>query len=427
MKRTAFRLLSLMVLITSGCTKKDVAEPPASKAARILSLHIDGSYSTSQTDNWVLVHDVNGKLIDYKPFESGDVLNIETTKDIAENKVHVTFFQFSIINGYHAYDVNSYLYNDLGQEWTLKPNPRLPTPNSIAIGQFKVNVANVPAGSAYQFSNKNKILFGSGTWFAGSNVLSESYQLFDDGRDCFFYMSNNQGEIRYQFLKNINNNDVLNLDFSTMNQFDSVVRVTFPPTKKDRILYWVNSADTSKADKTSGFLTDCNLSNTYNSDNSPISELRLGYLDTFSIYNTAVNVAYDSINYGYEKFGTRPESITFPLAAKFTLNDRSVTDFNFVSSQEIQMRKSYWLYIDHTSSQPSSINWLVYAPSQRFQKLKDLPAEFAAKYPTFSLDKPQHYSSSFITQGNSYTNIINTTFKGEKPNTFYEMYTVDMK
>jgi hypothetical protein len=300
-------------------------------------------------------------------------------------------------------------------------------PSSNVIGSFKLNVAGVTNGSAHQLSNKNKILFGSGSWHGGSNTLSASYLLFDDGRDCLFYLSDNTGEIRYQFLENINDNDVFDISFANMNKFDRLVKATFPSTKKGKIYYWVNKGDPNKADIFSGFLTNCNLSNTYFGDNNSITEINLGYLDTFSIYNTVLSIGYDTLSYNYHRFGDRPEAITFPLTSKFTLNNRTITDFDFTHNQPYVRKSSFWLNINSTSTLNTSINWVVHSPSQNNQRFKELPNEFNTKYPRFSFANLRHFSTNFFTQGTSYADLINTTFKGQAKEKYFETYSIEVR
>jgi hypothetical protein len=63
MKQIAvFSFLSI-VLFASACNKTETLDPPSSKTKKIITLIIDDSYATSQTDNWLLLHDINGSLI----------------------------------------------------------------------------------------------------------------------------------------------------------------------------------------------------------------------------------------------------------------------------------------------------------------------------------------------------------------------------
>src|SRR5688572_27257074 len=116
---SSFALLCLLVI--SGCSKNndDPANTPhVNNPKKILQLKVDTSFSTDQSDNWVIAHDINGKLLEYKSFESGDLLILETTKDIPDNQASITFFQY-FPGSPNDHILESYLSNAIGQDWTL--------------------------------------------------------------------------------------------------------------------------------------------------------------------------------------------------------------------------------------------------------------------------------------------------------------------
>lgn len=47
----------------------------------LFTLNVAADYPTANKDNWIFIHNEAGELIDYKPFESGQNLKFETTKN----------------------------------------------------------------------------------------------------------------------------------------------------------------------------------------------------------------------------------------------------------------------------------------------------------------------------------------------------------
>ncbi|MGZ5221971.1 MAG: hypothetical protein ACXWC7_17930, partial [Chitinophagaceae bacterium] len=156
--------LSLMVLlIMIGCSKKDSnSSPVANKPVKILVLQVDASYITAKTDNWVLIHDADGKLIEYKPFETGNIITVETEKEIPGNKVNITLFEYFNNDTISTHILESYLSNGLGQEWVLKKGSPSQRQIGNIIGSVTFNVSGINSGSTYEFSNKQQIVFSSG-------------------------------------------------------------------------------------------------------------------------------------------------------------------------------------------------------------------------------------------------------------------------
>jgi hypothetical protein len=419
------RLLVLVSIIPwIACTKEatppDPPTPPVTDPEiKLLTLTVDASYSTSATDNWVLVHDINGKMLGYQSFETGDSVLIKKSGEIADNKINITLIRFD--TNFKYLNLQSYLYNNVGQEWTLSM-PVYP-PVTSKIGQFQVNVASVPAESSYQFSNKNHILFGTAHWSLGG-LLEQTLDLHANAPDCFFHLTDDRGVPKYLLLQNIQSGQQYNLSANLLKDFDKTVGVSFPPTLSRKILYTVNNVQPGQPNPKSGYILNGNLSNTYISNTETRSSVILGYLDSYTNYFTTMSVEYGStLKYFYERLGTKPDKIELPLKDSFLLTDKNIFQFRFQNNKPFVQRNSYWMY----KEAGGTLSWQFCAPYGATQLYPDIPAELTAKFPSLLPDKLQHEATLFTVQGESYGDMIDFTFKKKPRGTSYENYRIEVR
>ena len=174
--RTLFAFFTLIYLLAlTGCSKSnDDSSPSLIPPKNIIQVKIDTSFLTDQSENWIIAHDINGKLLAYDSFESGDLVILESENDIPDNRVNITFFQYFVDSRKQHY-LESYLSNVIGQEWTLKKEPFTPQNHGNKTGNFTVSVSGVPEGSAFQLSNRNAMTTAY-TW--GPGILNFSGELY---------------------------------------------------------------------------------------------------------------------------------------------------------------------------------------------------------------------------------------------------------
>ena len=412
------RLLLFAAIIPWIACNKDLDKPEPDPNTTLLTLTVDASFSTSQSDNWVLVHDINGKLLGYQPFEVGDSIVIEKKQDTADKKINITLIRFDPSLNY--LNLQSYLVNDIGQQWTLQ-SPVYPSYEN-KIGQFYVNVTNVPLEAGFQFSNKNQVLLGTARWNSG--VLDQTLDLHENARDFFFALNGESGIPKYLLLHNAKPGEIWNLSATLMKDFDKTVVVTFPSTFTRKILYTVNNVQPGQPNPKCGYVLNGNLTNTYVSHTETRHGVALGYLDMFTNYFTNLSVEYgNSLKYYYERLGTAPSKIQLPLNDSFSLTDKNIFQFRFHHNKPFLQRSSYWLY----KEAGATLRWEVHAPPDAVQLYPDLPAELSNKFPNLTPAKLQHEASIFTVQGESYSDFLNFTFKKKPRASSYENYRIEVR
>src|SRR4030095_827470 len=198
MKTLGIFLALLCLLTLSRCSKSNddsTANPPADNPKKIIQLKIDTSFLTDQSDNWIIAHDLDGKLLAFDSFESGDLVKLESTNDIPDNLVNITFFQY-FVDGRKQHYLDAYLSNAVGQEWTVKKEPFIPQNHGNKTGNFTVSVSDVPEGSAFQLSNRNGMT-SAFTW--GGGMLNFNGELYDNAPSWLLYVTDHTGIPKYKF------------------------------------------------------------------------------------------------------------------------------------------------------------------------------------------------------------------------------------
>src|SRR5713101_7493314 len=112
MKNIYSIVIAMIVLVLTSCSKAP------SSPEKIFTVKMDAANPT--TANWVLIHDVNGNLIDYKKIAAGDNLTFRTLKPIPNNELTVTLFSDLTNIGNLTYQLATYCNVTRDDSWTLK-------------------------------------------------------------------------------------------------------------------------------------------------------------------------------------------------------------------------------------------------------------------------------------------------------------------
>lgn len=401
MKHTSLALIWLTSIMGAACSEKN---DPAPVPQTVLTLSVDAQFVTSDTEDWLVVHNPNGELIDYKPFESGDSFTFETTAKLTEDKINVTTIKRRLANGYDAFSVTSHMQVDKGQTLVLRGHESTQPGFGNQIGEFGLELSNVSDGYAIALTDKFGFSGNSG-WSGGTNLYTATTRIHETARDFLLFAADGPGgNIKHKWFREVEGLDLYKLSMNDLEPFDRVVEVSFPLT--DKIQYHVSGSRT--AEQTENFY-EC--SNILSGNLYFRTSLKLGYLDDFQKHSTWFQISHGDRTYYYAKNGAAPSSITLPLNAVFTTSNTSITDFTYTKSQSFSMRRSSWVFRDTETSPQMLINWEVFSP-EGAQLFTEWPAELTTKYPALAFDKMQYISTNFYTESPSYQDQINFVFKG---------------
>jgi hypothetical protein len=391
--------LACLALIFFRCS--DEKSEPEPILQTILSIKVDAQFPATEWDNWLVIHNSEGKLIDYKQFEAGEEFSFETKASIPDDKINVTLLRYRLQNGYNSHFLTTYMLVPIGQSWTVKDPEFDSYEPGTQIGNFKVEVSDVFYDYMALIGDKFGRT-GSSTW--SSNTYSGNAMIYDNASDFFLSVTDQSGNPRYKMFEDVSDGDFVKISSNEMKPFEKVVDVNFPSTVD--IFFHVTGHEADQ--NSNGYWIN---SNVYSSSSTAKTNLKLGYTDIFDKYSTYLTFSYADRTFEYSKHGTAPTEINLPLTASFAGQNKSIRNFTFSKNQTFEMRRSYWIIRDLQVTPKEWINWEVISPDGA-QLINEWPTELSTKYPDLALDKMVYSSSNFYTASPSYQAVIDAAFKG---------------
>jgi hypothetical protein len=381
----------MVALLFTSCQNEgsDVVNGPVE--TKLITIQAT-SFETSGSDNWVIVHDENGALVAFKNFEDKSVVTVSADHEIVGN-IGITLITFSTLGGYQ---LATYFDVEQGKELVLTTEK--PASWGSFLGSFFVRVSGVSAPDQHALSSAiGKLDNGAG--LPGSITFNGSIY----GTNTKFLVQASDGpSLRYKFLDNVKPNDVLEISFSDMPEFDNVVEFNFPETTN--VTLKVDAFDNDPALQAYGYFGFC-VSN--HSKNDVHSKIRAGYLSELTKYETRLTVGYDDYAYQYVNYGSIPDpNITWPVKSNFTIDSKSVDNFSATTTASFVRRFSMW------ATENGKASWTVLSPSNK-QNIVELPSELTSMHPELTFDKFVHQYTSFVTKDKSYQENIDMIFEGK--------------
>jgi hypothetical protein len=411
MKKYPLIVLSLLSIVS--CSEKEV--DPKQAPVKIFTLNVAETFGTSSSDDWLILHDVKGKLLFSQRFESGESISFETADKVGD-KINVTIFRNSQPQGLadKYYDLTSYLQIATGDEWTLMPTDVLTDNANTKIGNFDITVTNVDNSDGVFLTDKYGKA-GNALWSGGTYSYNSQSPMYTNASSYLLTIRDLQDNIRYKFFDNVKDKDSYTISFLNMAVPESIMDVSF--AESSQVSCFVTGFESGQAATDFGYWM-------YNEFNSKTrTKIKIGYLNRLPVYSIFLSVGYTGKGYSYFKHGAKPTSINFPVDATFTLNDKTLNTFAFTSNVHSDRRESRWEFRDMVNTPRTFLQWIVNG-SEGEQRLGDLPAEFTTLFPELKVDKFKHVGTTFYTTGDSYANLINTTFKGHPKASEVEYYSV---
>ena len=419
-KRSVLVFTVLFAFIS--CSKKDDGSIIDPIAEGVLTINIKESYKTDKTDNWLLIHDENGKLVDHKAFETGEKIIFKSPL-LLDNKTTLTIASFTKSPQYTYYKLRSLLLTNISEEINLETPPELPSRDLTETGNYKLNLTDLPWGASYEITNSITFPF-SPTTFTDQNSLTLKLnpRTYKNADDCFIYAADNNVNPRYKLLTGIKPGDDLTVSYKNMAEFDKNIVVNFPETNLEDIYYMVVRVGDSEMPTVSNYFMAYKALNFGNVQPNRKSKITLGYLNSFSNYVTSFSIKIGSQTYYYSKDGTAPTKVELPLKSKFELVDKSFKNFKFSTTSSYTYRSSSFTYFD--ANNHLNTDWTISAPSGSLPKITDLPTEFKTLYPEISIDNLVHQGSIITIDGANYNDAKNSLFSGKSVSKNRELHFV---
>lgn len=440
-------LVSLFVLSVTGCSKDDPVtptpekelipepkpeepeEPTEPQLETYFTFNTGNSFDSSMDDDWIMIHNGNGDLLDYKPYEAGETLLFQaldtvTIENITVTKLQVRKNEFSIFGL-----LESYPKLDKGRSWNYRTN--VASTNTVSsIGTFDLTVNNIP--NWYEYNLRNKMNYGRlfpRRFHEGitgdtdpTNLILTDFDLFEPN-DMFFSIIDENRNPKYIWFDDVQDGDIIEIDGSVeLQDFDDNIDIVLPQNLND-----YNYSVLAHDEELNNYL---HLYLFGNGNSIPTSNsLRMGYLNAYDSYFSQVGYFFDDYSYYYSETSSRitPANIN-PVVPILTINDDSYSSFSYETSTEHLIFSSVWSSSSSENNYSKSLNWVFRGPKNYSTTIKELPEEFATLYPELDFDSLEYKKTTLNIRTSDWESTVSLLFgdKGEViAPTIQESVTID--
>jgi hypothetical protein len=392
--------LCLFLAFYSGCDDGDQVNQVINNdgPTKLLTLSVNKSYNTSKSEDWIIIHDEDGKILASQSFEANEKIELETSEKLSANTIGITFLKITDSKREEYFLIKSYLNIEKGKTALLRTKTETDPGKNEGIFELILNSTTSP--DQFSLSSKNGMLYSGGL---ENRKLKLKGFLYSKSSDYLFQMSDLFGNARYKMIKKIKPNDHYSFAFDDLDPFDKIVEFNFPVSNRVDLSVRGRTSDQSFDDP--GYT----LNNHFISDNH--SQIKVGYLNDLSKYETELTLKYFDYGYVYKKVGSIPDgNISWPSNSAFRIKESAIENFSAEAAPFI-WRQSTWNLKNSDVTRPDVVVWDIYSSSPG-QSLTELPEEITSAHPTLTLKKLTHKGTTFYTQSESYANYIDKILNG---------------
>lgn len=439
--KNLFPFLMGILLICYGCSKDESQqpnpnptegeeptneEPQEQEPEMITYFAFEALVDTGQTDDWIIIHDDKGSLLDFKPFEFGDTLEFQVLEDgIQPNNFTVTLFKYkNSVDGEMMHNIESYPNIAAESHWqyTSDPSATNDLPRDSSTGSFNITVENVVSPKYRWISDRQGILVAtSGPDLPGfiDNYTHENIPIYESP-DFFFTIYDSSNDLKYYSMENMNDGDDITVDYSDFKSFDSYLEIALPDSPSTYQLSSISAFfdEGQPIDLSGGKFTSYFFAETV-----PPKPLKLGYLDSFSKYLSIISFNSDGFLYAYSKFGDKPDEIVIPENKAINVVNESVYNYEFESNVDFQMKDVLWeikegeRYVDLIQT-----SWNVFSAPGFSGTIGEIPEEIQSSYPNLRIDDLILTSTTLHLDFITYPDLLQVEFIDPELKTYYKSH-----
>lgn len=339
-------------------------------------------------ENWIIIHDQDGNLMDFQQFEFRDKIVFEKPKSLLDN---IEYFNMTLSHHRVSQDpsrghsIITYTAINKGDEWDNIPDPEFYSENKET-SQYNLSLDNIPGVDRYLLSALNYDEFGE---YLNQNVskYDKTDITLNDYDDYLLSFTGLDKIQKYLFIETNPLEPEILIDYGNFKNYDVIIETNLP--QNSYLFYNTRCFEDSEFNR--GF----SMSN-YNSYDSP-NISRIGYIEGYENYITWFGISMSDYRYYYTKYGTKPTAINIPDKPVLNVTNTSIKNFSYNTTFDYQWRRSNWNfnnYNDAERDQIINIFWSVYAEANNTELIiGEMPPEILNKYPSLSIEKIDYYST----------------------------------
>ncbi|KAB7531047.1 hypothetical protein F8C76_06000 [Flagellimonas olearia] len=396
-------------------------------------------FDTSTQDNWIILHDSDGNLLDYKPYESGDILEFTALDSELTDTFTVTLFlrristRFLTVDNIQTscegsqFNIISYPSVSKGSNWLKSQYPtRLPgSPAPNHLGEFTLTTENIPGefpvlnNYFHDLGNGNRGNLSTLRFSEHPNSSSSSHSAgyttiiqsgINNWENTSYMMSILHADegLKYLFFQNPDAGNDLTIDYGDFQAFDSYTYFPLIPENENYTLQMVGyENETSFKTHTGYFCLEVN-------DINNGMQIPLGALDRFTHYKTFFDMKInDNARYQYSILGPKPTISVIPEKPSVSFTQDGIIGFDFTTNTDYVRRVSYFGDPEPIiSADDCDVTfWGIASDQENYPVLSTLPDELYTLYPNLEpIDQLEYKSSTIYLQGKTYAEFLRFEF-----------------
>lgn len=439
MKLIQIPLLIFAFLIVVNCAKDEAPSPkpeteekpvseveePQEPATEVyFTFNVGSSYESApptseQVQNWIIIHDTEGNLIDYKSFENGDQLVFEKVPEDIPEQLNITIFNHHFRIKEYRHELETYPNIKKGSKWFL--NTYRYTANEIdssgIFNQTINNIPNPPLGGFpfYSLSTSKKSVFPdgiSGSYvFGGINMKMENIPFYEN-REYLLLIEDRKNQVyHYTLIEPTQNITLPELDFADLTPVTLGANFSFPPTKFKSFLARGLTSDQSY-NNGAFTLMDGPVSVYPESTSSNRSRVQIPIIETFDKFQTVVQMVMDDYKWFYRKQGDYPNNTFVPDKPIVEFVDKNINSFTINTDLDYQRKASSWFVRSDITDDATAVTIRkIHSTNTIYPTLGQIPEELTSLYPHIDLANITYSTTEFCLRSESYADFIFNTFE----------------
>lgn len=387
------------IMIAMAFISCDPAETPANLEKEEFIIRIETEYLEENGPAWILLHDMEGNPLDFKPFSNNISLVFEIEKK--EERIHVTIVKKREGDSFDRYNVETITSVDTKSEFILGLKKPLRINSFDPNGEFEVLVSHQQHLNSTFISNSEGHTSGSAIF--GGFQSSAKMTLSQNSQNYFASTRSDSEEIRYSFISQPQNGQQVNLTFSQMQTFDKVLKI--PYYQVGSLIYTVKVLEKVDGNWKESFWLNTNIK-----EGEPaIDDYQIGYLNQFETYETIIRATVSSQTVaGLVKIGKAPTTLQLPLSKNIEMISSKISNPEINSDMAYNNWWGDWRLRDGSGN--LTVIWTVWGKDSGF-KLKAFPLEFTTNHPQFSdLESFQLISMKLMQSHLDYENLVKSKY-----------------
>lgn len=442
-------LIFLLTLFLTSCSKteekiiSDNQENPDIKEEPEVPEQVDETYFTlnvatdwlseNSIDNWIIIHDENGELLAHKSFANGTTLTFDALQKEVTDIIHITtLYVVTSTDLTKEYRLETHTGIPKSTTWNFKKSVlnTLPLTPNPKIGTFDIIVENLPNIHRHYLSGINNIS-NSISEITTSDLQPTHWKLHIKNTDLheqdhyiLIILDENQS-LKYIELEDIQDQEILHLDYSDFNEFDDYLNIELPTavTKSDPTVYMLKD----EKESTQSLFT---LSHHFNSAYwfKGLDFIKIGFLNQYATYDVDISLDLGDYTYRYQKKGPKTEVLEIPAKPVITYDDSSIYNFSFATTTEYVSKTNFWTS-DLDQNTNSITLWTVHSDSNLESNIsfKKLPDDILDSHPDLNINSMIFSSTNLKIKGASYLTDIESDYETNTQQTRFENAFIHVK